>query len=223
MNHSHTDDDVGHAHNHDHHHEHHPALVVEDDAGNVEAQIVIDALQNILVAKNLLAHEEVTQEVLKIESPGVNLGAKIVILAWKDSAFKERLLANGKAAAAELGLKIGEAQLIVVENTDQLHNLICCTLCSCYPRSILGQPPSWYISKAYRARAVREPRAVLSEFGLSLHNDVELVVHDSNADMRYLVLPQAPPGADRMTEEELAALVTRDCMIGVAKVAGSPR
>jgi hypothetical protein len=211
-----------HDHDHDHHHDHdhgaHPALVVEDEAGNIEGQIIIDALQNILVAKNLLAPEEVTQEIQRIESPGEHLGAKIVARAWKDPAFKMRLLANGKSAAAELGIKVGEAQLIVVENTEALHNLICCTLCSCYPRSILGQPPSWYISKAYRARAVREPRAILGEFGLALTDDVELMVHDSNADMRYLVLPQPPPGADRMSEEELAEKVTRDCMIGVAVI-----
>jgi hypothetical protein len=219
MSHSHTHD---HDHDHDHEHSHdhaaHPALVVEDEAGNFEGQIIIDALQNILVAKNLLAPEEVTQEIQKIESPGEHLGAKVVARAWKDPAFKARLLANGKSAAAELGIKVGEAQLVVVENTEALHNLICCTLCSCYPRSILGQPPSWYISKAYRARAVREPRAILGEFGLTLPDDVELMVHDSNADMRYLVLPQPPAGADRMSEEELAAKVTRDCMIGVAVV-----
>ena len=216
MSHSH---DHTHDHGHDGAHAPHPALVVEDEAGNLEGQIIIDALQNILVRKNLLAPEEVTQEIEKIESPGVHLGAKIVARAWVDPAFKERLLVNGKSAAAELGIKVGEAQLIVVENTEALHNLICCTLCSCYPRSILGQPPSWYISKAYRARAVREPRAILGEFGLDLPNDIELIVHDSNADMRYLVLPQRPAGTEGMSEAQLAELVTRDCMIGVAKVA----
>jgi hypothetical protein len=216
---AHSDHDHHHHHDaHDHDHAHHPALVVEDEAGNTEGQIIIDALQNILVAKNLLAHEEVTQEIQKIEAPGVHQGARIVARAWVDPAFRERLLANGKAAAAELGIKVGEAQLIVVENTEALHNLVCCTLCSCYPRSILGQPPSWYISKAYRARAVREPRAILSEFGLTLPDDVQLVVHDSNADMRYLVLPRRPAGTEALGEDELAALVTRDCMIGVATV-----
>lgn len=210
--------DHAHDHAHDHSHAAHPSLVVEDEAGNLEGQIIIDALQNILVAKNLLAHEEVTAEIEKIEAPGVHLGAKIVARAWVDADYKARLLANGKAAAAELGIKVGEAQLIVVENTQALHNLICCTLCSCYPRSILGQPPSWYISKAYRARAVHEPRSVLEEFGLALPNDIELVVHDSNADMRYLVLPQRPAGTEGWSEDALAALVTRDCMIGVSKV-----
>jgi hypothetical protein len=215
-----------HDHDHDpddhdpdnHDHSHHPPLVAEDEAGNIEGQIIIDALQKLLVAKTLVAPEEVTQEIQKIEAPGVHLGAKIVARAWTDPAFKDRLLANGKSAAAELGIKVGEAQLIVVENTESLHNLICCTLCSCYPRSILGQPPSWYISKAYRARAVREPRAILSEFGLDLPDDKELIVHDSNADMRYLVLPQRPAKAEGLDEDALAELVTRDCMIGVATI-----
>jgi len=210
--------DHSHGHSHDHAHAAHPPLVAEDEAGNIEGQIIIDALQNILVRKNLLAPEEVTQEIEKIESPGLHLGAKIIARAWADPAFKQRLLENGKSAAAELGIKVGEAQLIVVENTQGLHNLICCTLCSCYPRSILGQPPSWYISKAYRARTVREPRQILSEFGLDLPDDVELIVHDSNADMRYLVLPERPAGTDGWSEEQLAALVSRDSMIGVAKV-----
>jgi hypothetical protein len=208
-----------HDHPHDHAHEPHESLVVEDEAGNIEGQIIIDALQNLLVEKNLLAPAEVTREIQQIESPGVHLGAKIVARAWTDAAFKARLLANGKSAAAELGIKVGEAQLIVVENTPALHNLVCCTLCSCYPRSILGQPPSWYISKAYRARAVRDPRAVLAEFGLTVPDDVELRVHDSNADMRYLVLPERPASTQGMGEEELAAFITRDCMIGVARAA----
>lgn len=209
--------DHEHGHDQTHAHDVHEALVVEDEAGNLEAQIITDALQNLLVRKNLLAPEEVTQEIEKIESPGVHLGARIVARAWLDTAFKARLLANGKSGAAELGIKVGEAQLIVVENTPEVHNLICCTLCSCYPRSILGQPPSWYISKAYRARAVREPRAILNEFGLSVPFDTELRVHDSNADMRYLVLPQRPARTEAMNEDELAKLVTRDSMIGVAK------
>lgn len=220
-------DDHDHEHDHHdesagHHHTQHAALVVEDEAGNEEAQIIVDALQNILVAKNMLSHEEVTQEIQKLEAPGVHLGARIVARAWKDEGFRTRLLENGKSAAAELGIKVGEAQLIVVENTAEQHNLICCTLCSCYPRSILGQPPSWYISKAYRARAVREPRSVLSEFGLDLPDEIVLTVHDSNADMRYLVLPERPEAADDWSEEDLAKLVTRDCLIGVSKVSLPP-
>jgi hypothetical protein len=201
--------------NHDHDHE---SLVIEDERGNLEGQIIVDALQNLLVTRNLIAPGEVRREIERLEAPGVHLGARIVGRAWADIDYKARLLKDGKSAAAELGIAVGEAQLIVVENTSATHNLVCCTLCSCYPRSILGQPPSWYISKAYRARAVREPRRVLEEFGLSLPDSVRLVVHDSNADMRYLVLPMRPAGTESMNEQELAALVTRDCMIGVSTI-----
>ncbi|MFD1703304.1 nitrile hydratase subunit alpha [Methylopila henanensis] len=203
----------------DHHHEHdhdHEPLVVEDEAGNIEGQILVDAIQSLLVERGLVFPGEVRREIERIESPGVHLGAKLVARAWVDEAYRARLLADGKSAAAELGVGVGEAQLIVVANDAGTHNLVCCTLCSCYPRSILGQPPAWYISKAYRARAVREPRAVLAEFGLTVPDDVRLLVHDSNADMRYLVLPERPAGSEGMSEAELAGLVTRDCMIGVA-------
>jgi hypothetical protein len=208
---------------HDHDHDHHEPLVVEDEEGNIEGQVLIDALQNLLVRRNLIAPGEVRREIERIESPGVHLGAKIVARAWVDEAYKTRLLLDGKSAANELGIGVGEAQLIVVENTDSIHNLVCCTLCSCYPRSILGQPPSWYISKSYRARAVREPRAVLAEFDLKIPDDTQLLVHDSNADMRYLVLPVRPAGTGDMSEDDLAGLVTRDCMIGVAIVDGVTR
>lgn len=202
---------------HAHHHDDHEALVIEDDEGNIEGQIVIDALQSVLIAKGLITAPEVTREIEKLESPGIHLGAKIVVRAWQDPAYKKRLLENGKSAIVELGIAVGEAQIVVVENTDELHNLITCTLCSCYPRSILGQPPSWYISKAYRARTVREPRAVLSEFGLELAEGIRLTIHDSNADMRYLVLPQPPEGFASMSTEELEATVSRDHLVGVMR------
>lgn len=206
-------------HDQDHDHDdHHEPLVVEDESGNLEGQQLIDALQSLLIKKGLLSAGEVTLEIQNIESPGLHLGAKIVARAWADPAYKARLLANGKNAAAELKIKVGEAQLVVVENTPSLHNVVVCTLCSCYPRSILGQPPSWYISKAYRARTVREPARVLEEFGLRLPETTAIAVHDSNADMRFLVLPQRPAGTEGMTEDTLAALVTRDSMIGVAQV-----
>lgn len=204
-----------HDHDHDHHHGDHEALIVEDDAGNLEGQIIIDALQSVLVARGLLTAPEVVKEIEKLESPGLHHGAKIVARAWKDPDYKARLLENGKQAIGEIGVAVGEAQIIVVENTETTHNLITCTLCSCYPRSILGQPPSWYISKAYRARAVREPRKVLAEFGTVLPAEVDLIVHDSNADMRYLVLPAPPEGLSTKTEAELAAEVTRNRLIGV--------
>lgn len=210
-------DDHTHDHSHDHTHDEHEALVIEDDAGNIEAQIIIDALQDVLISKGLLTAPEVTREIEKLESPGIHLGAKVVAKAWTDPDYKQRLLSNGKSAVQEIGIAVGEAQIVVVENTDEVHNLITCTLCSCYPRSILGQPPSWYISKAYRARTVREPRSVLSEFGLDLEGDVQLIVHDSNADMRYLVLPQAPAGVEQMDADGLEAMVTRDHLIGVSR------
>ena len=210
-----ADHDHSHGSGHDDHHE---PLVVEDEAGNLEGQQLTDALQSLLIKKGLLSAGEVTLEIQNIESPGLHLGAKIIARAWADPDYKARLLANGKNAAAELKIKVGEAQLVVVENTPALHNVVVCTLCSCYPRSILGQPPSWYISKAYRARTVREPARVLEEFGLRLPEATVIAVHDSNADMRFLVLPQRPAGTDEMTEEALSKLVTRDSMIGVAQV-----
>jgi nitrile hydratase len=205
---------------HDHQHGEHEALIIEDEAGNIEAQIIIDALQQILIGKGLLTAHEVTAAIAKLESPGLHLGAKIVAKAWTDPTFKSRLLSDGRAAVQELDIPVTEARIIVVENTAQLHNLITCTLCSCYPRSILGQPPSWYISKAYRARSVREPRQVLAEFGLDLMQDIKLVVHDSNADMRYLVLPEPPHDVERYTISELETMISRDHLIGVARGVG---
>ena len=204
-------------HDHDHGHDHHEPLVIEDDDGNQEGQLLTQALQSLLMQRGLISAGEVMLEIQNIESPGLHLGAKIIARAWADPVFKARLLENGKDGAAELKIKVGEAQLVVVENTPALHNLIVCTLCSCYPRSILGQPPSWYISKAYRARAVREPGKVLEEFGLQLPADVPIAIHDSNADMRFLVLPMRPEGTQGWSEEQLATLVTRDSMIGVAQ------
>lgn len=205
---------------HDHQHGEHEALIIEDEAGNIEAQIIIDALQQVLIGKGLLTAHEVTAAIAKLESPGLHLGAKIVAKAWTDPTFKSRLLSDGRAAVQELDIPVTEARIIVVENTAQLHNLITCTLCSCYPRSILGQPPSWYISKAYRARSVREPRQVLAEFGLDLMQDIKLVVHDSNADMRYLVLPEPPHDVERYMISELQTMISRDHLIGVARGVG---
>lgn len=143
--------------------------------------------------------------------------AKVVAKAWTDRAYKARLLSNGKSAVQEIGFAVGEAKIVVVENTDKVHNLTTCTLCCCYPRSILGQPPSWCISKAYRAPTVRKPRAVLSEFGLDLEDEIQLVVYDSNADIRYLVLPQAPAGSEQMQPDDLEAMVTRDHLVCVSR------
>ena len=212
-----------HSHEHDHEHDHeHAPQAVEDGQSDVDGQQLVDALQAVLIKKGILSAGEVTLEIQNLESPGTHLGAKLVARAWLDPEFRSKLLRNGKDAAAELKIKVGEAQLVVVENTATVHNLIVCTLCSCYPRSILGQPPSWYVSKAYRARAVREPAAVLAEFGLDVAADVQISVHDSNADMRFLVLPQRPANTDGLSEESLTKLVTRDCMIGVSKALDIP-
>jgi nitrile hydratase len=150
-----------------------------------------------------------------IDAVGPELGARVVARAWVDAEFKKRLLADGTAACEELGIPMGGTKLVVVENTPDVHNLIVCTLCSCYPRPVLGLPPDWYKAKPYRARAVSEPRAVLAEFGTIIPDDVEVRVHDSTAMVRYLVLPKRPAGTEHFSEEELAALVTRDTMIGV--------
>jgi nitrile hydratase len=143
-------------------------------------------------------------------------GAKVVARAWVDPSFKKRLLDNGTKACEELGLDIPALKLVVVENTPEVHNAIVCTLCSCYPRMLLGIPPDWYKSRNYRSRMVREPRAVLREFGLRLSENIQIRVHDSSADMRYMVLPMRPAGTDNWSEERLASLVNRDSMIGVA-------
>jgi nitrile hydratase subunit alpha len=143
-------------------------------------------------------------------------GAKMVARAWVDPAYKARMLADGSAAAEEVGLEVGPLKLVVVENTPQVHNLIVCTLCSCYPRMLLGLPPDWYKSRPYRSRAVSEPRKVLAEFGTHVPDDVDVRVHDSTADMRYLVLPLRPAGTADWPEEKLAELATRDSMVGVA-------
>ena len=174
------------------------------------------ALRELLIEKGYFSAADERRVIERIEAHTPAIGARIVARAWVDPAYKRRLLADGRAAIAELGLEPGPLQIIVVENTARLHNVVVCTLCSCYPRPLLGLPPAWYKSAAYRARVVREPRAVLAEFGTRVADDVELRVHDSTAEMRYLVLPMRPAGTEGSSEEALAALVTRDSMVGVA-------
>jgi nitrile hydratase len=190
--------------------------VREGFAGDAYYALMTEALAEILKEKGLVAEAEIAEFVARLEAPRPEWGAHLVARAWIDEDFKRRLLADGARAAAELGYAIKEAQLVVVENTTEVHNLIVCTLCSCYPRSLLGQPPWWYISKAYRARSVREPRVVLRELGLDIPPDVVVRVHDSNADMRYLVLPARPFGTQAWSEAALMAIVSRDAMIGAA-------
>jgi nitrile hydratase subunit alpha len=175
----------------------------------------IRAVEELLVEKGVFTKEEVKAQVEYMEARTYENGARLVAHAWVDPAFKERLLSDTKAAAAELGIDAsGPIEFVTVENTDEVHNVIVCTLCSCYPRAILGRPPDWYKSFAYRSRVVVEPREVLREFGLELPGDKRIAVHDSSADLRYLVLPQRPEGTEGMAEDELAALVTRDSLIG---------
>lgn len=151
----------------------------------------------------------------------LGLGAKVIARAWVDKEFKERLLTDAKNAITELGIEPHMSQLIAVENTDTVHNVIVCTLCSCYPSVLLGSPPDWYKGEDYRTRVVSNPRGMLKEFGLELDAAIEVKVHDSTADCRYIVLPQQPASAEQIDEEELASLVTRDSMIGVATVNSS--
>lgn len=180
-----------------------------------------EALESILVERGLIDPKVMAAYIKMYESDvGPLNGAKVVAKAWLDPAYKERLLADGTAAVAELGFKGPQTEhLEVVENTPAIHNVVVCTLCSCYPWAVLGLPPSWYKDPAYRARIVREPRKVLHEFGLDLDDDVEIRVADSASECRYLVLPERPAGTEGLSEEELAALVTRDAMVGIAKVA----
>jgi nitrile hydratase len=175
------------------------------------------AIEALLAERGIIAPEEVSRRVDLIDARTPADGARVVARAWADADFKARLLSNPRAALAELGFNLPEdtPHLAVVENTDDLHHLVVCTLCSCYPRMLLGRPPDWYKSLAYRARAVRDPRGVMAEFGAEPPAGAEVRVLDSTADLRYLVLPRRPHGTDGMSEDELAQLVTRDCMIGV--------
>lgn len=179
-------------------------------------QIMEIAVRELLIEKSVLSAEAVRRQVEKMDASSPAQGARVVARAWTDPKFKAKLLQLGNQALVDLGFEHGSYKLLVVENTADVHNVVVCTLCSCYPRWLLGLPPDWYKSGAYRRRAVREPRAVLREFGLELPERVSVRVHDSNADMRYLVLPARPPGTKDWSEEQLAEIVTRDCMIGVA-------
>jgi nitrile hydratase len=176
----------------------------------------IRAIEALLLEKGILTEPEIQDGISYMEARSPANGAKLVARAWVDPEFKALLLSDGKAAASELGMDPEHpAEFVVVENTPGVHNLIVCTLCSCYPRAILGRPPDWYKSFEYRSRAVREPRAVMREFGFEPPEGVEVLVHDSTADVRYMVLPMRPPGTDNSDEEELARLVTRDSLVGV--------
>jgi len=204
---------------HDHDHSHDPITSEAEDSPFATREA---AIRTLLIDKEIFSADELRQRVEAMEGRTPALGAKVVARAWMDADYKTRLLANGETAIQELGLKtMHTSKIVVVENTETTHNVIVCTLCSCYPIAILGRPPAWYKSLAYRSRVVVNPRPVLKEFGLSLDEDIEVRVHDSTADIRYLVIPKRPEGTEGLSEEALADLVTRDSMIGVA-LAQSP-
>ncbi|MGB0382711.1 MAG: nitrile hydratase subunit alpha [Alphaproteobacteria bacterium] len=199
-----------HDHDHDHGHSHLPP----------EPELRVKALETVLVKKGLIDPEAVAKIIdIYAHKIGPQNGAKVVAKAWKDDKFKQQLLDDATSAIASLGFSGRQGEhMVVVENTPETHNLVVCTLCSCYPWPVLGVPPTWYKSDAYRSRAIREPRAVLQEFGLSLPEDKKVKVWDSTAEIRYLVLPQQPDGTEDWPEEKLAQLVTRNSMIGTAIV-----
>jgi nitrile hydratase len=206
--------DLSHAYEHDHKHKHEHQAVPSDPALRVKA------LESLLVEKGLVDRAALDALIDTYEHRiGPRNGARVIARAWVDPAYKQRLLTDTDAAIAELGYGGMQGEhMLVVENTPKVHNLIVCTLCSCYPWSVLGLPPVWYKSAPYRSRSVIDPRGVLREFGLELPEHVEVRVWDSTADVRYLVLPERPAGTERLSEEQLAALVTRDSMVGVAKI-----
>ena len=207
-------------HEHHHHtHDHdHPHPFQDDDKVHSYYQLLGQALKELLIEKGVVTADEVRAALEHRDSITPANGAKVVARAWTDTAYRERLFKDANAAVAEFGIDMPTTHLVAVENTPDVHNVVVCTLCSCYPRDLLGLPPAWYKSKAYRSRVVHEPREVLSEFGTQLPDDVDVRVHDSTADMRYLVVPRRPDGTEGLSEEELRALVSRDTMIGVTVI-----
>jgi nitrile hydratase len=202
----------------DHDHDHDHAAIT--DEGEPAAAARARALEQLLVDKGAISPEDVRWGIDWLVSRTPGDGARLVARAWLDPQFKRRLLADARAAALELGVDPGPSPVVVaLENTESVHHMVVCTLCSCYPRGLLGPPPAWYKSLAYRSRAVSDPRGVLTEFGLGLGPGTELRVLDSTADIRYLVIPLRPAGTEDLGEDELAALITRDSMIGVAQPA----
>jgi nitrile hydratase len=226
MSHDHDHDhDHDHAHGHDHDHGHAHPPQKDHDAGEMGAyELLEEAVRSLLVEKGVLSNEEIAAQVDLMDSRTPALGAQVIARAWTDPAFKQRLLTDTRAAVMEFGIDIGSlADYRTVENTPKVHNVIVCTLCSCYPKLLLGVPPAWYKSLAYRSRVVVDPRGVLDEFGVRVPAGVEVRVHDSTAELRYLVLPMRPEGTDGCSESELAALVTRDAMVGTAIPKAEPR
>lgn len=199
---------------HNHTHDEHATITHDEIPGYYE--ILEISIRELMIEKGMIGPHEIREQIELLDSRSPALGAKLVARAWVDPAFKERLLKDGVAAALEMAITIyDETDFTVLENTDKIHHMVVCTLCSCYPRPILGLPPDWYKSKEYRSRAVKEPRAVLAEFGTIIPPEIEICVNDSTANQRYMVLPLRPNGTENFTQEQLEALVTRDAMIGV--------
>lgn len=186
-----------------------------DEGAPSEWEILSRALQELMIEKGAISADEIRSRMEQFDADLPYRGPRVIARAWTDAAFKQRLLANGRTACEEFGLDMEAEKLVAVENTPQVHNVIVCTLCSCYPRALLGMPPTWYKSENYRRRVVREPRAVLREFGTVIPEHIAVRVHDSNADMRYVVVPMRPAGTEGWSEERLAALITRDALVGV--------
>jgi nitrile hydratase len=201
------------SHDHDHDHPHEPVTT----SGEPPVAARVRALEELLVEKGVLRRDDILRRIDWLVSRSPADGAKLVARSWVDEEFREKLLADARGAALEVGLDPGPSPIVVaLENTESVHHMVVCTLCSCYPKALLGPPPDWYKSLPYRSRAVSDPRGVLREFGVELEDDVEVRVVDSTADIRYLVVPRRPNGTESLTEDELASLVTRDSMIGVA-------
>ncbi len=217
--HTHAHDHGDHDHDHDHARTFQPDI---EDSPFSHYQVMAEALGELLIDKGVITADELRSQLEWLDARSPADGAKLIARAWTDPDFKARLLKDVNAAAESVGLSAGDIPIRAVENTPKVHNVIVCTLCSCYPRGLLGLPPDWYKSREYRSRTVREPRAVLAEFGTVVGDDVEVRVHDSTADLRYLVLPMQPKGSEGMDAAALEALVTRDCMIGVS-LPRSPR
>jgi len=208
--------DHGHHHDHDHHdHAAHPGTQPDDVSAPGRHELMNLALRELLIEKGVITADQVMRALEIIDSWEPARGAEVVVRAWLEPEFKDRLLSDGNAAVADFGVDMGGVKLTAVENTDDVHNVIVCTLCSCYPRGLLGLPPDWYRSKRYRARIVREPREVLAEFGTVIPDNVALRVHDSLADLRYLVIPRRPAGTESWSREQLVSIVSRDSMVGV--------
>lgn len=208
----------GHDHNHEHDHDHARTFQPDHKEPVSDGALVGLALRELLIEGGYYTPEDEQAVIAKMQGASPENGGRLAARAWCDPDFRERLLADGAATIKEMGFDLSPTEFTVLENSDTVHNVIVCTLCSCYPRALLGMSPAWYKSKSYRSRLVREPRAVLTEFGVDLEASVDLRVHDSTAELRYMVLPQRPAGTEGWSEERLAATVTRDSLIGTQRV-----